>query len=659
MFIMKKVVLLCLILNAAASLLHAQDFSYDRKISWADKPVLHSVDKTYDSASAVALLDERIIEYIKVKDELLVYETDHVIIKIINDAGIEMYNKVYIPKYQSSQVKNIKARAILQNGKIIDISQDAIKEIEEDGRTYKLFAVDGLEKGCEVEYTWMEERSLSIFGSEVFQRMNVPVKEARFLLVTPSYLKFDAKGYNGFAISKDSVIGDDRLIAGKGTNMLQMEEEKYAFTDPYLQRVDYKLSYNLSKNENVRLYTWKDLAKQVYPFYTTRTSKEDKAIDGLIKKIPIPSSGDVASTVLAVEDYLKTNFNIDKELIADEATNIEYIIKNKATNNSGIIRMFAALFDKLNINYNLVYPGTRTSFTIDEDIEDWDRADDLLFYFPSTKKFISPVNEELRYPYIPFEYTYTKGLFLKGTVLGDFKTAIGTFGTIMPEDFDQHAINMEATIKFNKDLDTLYLNSKQILKGYGATSYRPIYSFLPKDKQDQANKEIIKAVAGSEDITNIKIENAPLNDYFDNKPLIIGADIKSTTLLERAGNRILFKLGEVIGPQAEMYQEKPRHLPIELPFAHSLNRTITVQLPEGYTVKNLNDINMNVVHKENDEITMGFISTYTLNNNILTVQVNEMYKKVYYPMEQFEDFKHVINASADFNKIVLVLQKSN
>jgi hypothetical protein len=283
----------------------------------------------------------------------------------------------------------------------------------------------------------------------------------------------------------------------------------------------------------------------------------------------------------------------------------------------------------------------------------------VLFYFPSTKKFIAPANEELRYPYIPYEFTYTKGLFLKGTVLGDFKTAIASFGTITAENFDQHAINMEASIKFNETLDTLILNSKQILRGYGAASYRPIYTFLPKDKQDEANKEIIKAVAGSEDISNIKIENAALDDYFDNKPLIIGADIKSTTLLERAGNKILFKLGEVIGPQAEMYQEKPRHLPVELPYAHVLNRTITVQLPEGYTVKNLNDININVVHKENDDITMGFVSSYMLNKNILTVQINETYKKVYYPLDQFEEFKRVINASADFNKVILVLQKTN
>jgi hypothetical protein len=655
---MKKSILLGLLSIAVISL-YAQDFSYELKQSWEEKPVLHSVNKTFDSASAVAILDERTIEYVKVKESLVIYETDHAIIKIIDDKGIEMYNKIYIPLYSPSGVKDIRARTILKNGKVIDLPAGNIKEIEEDGRKYKLFAMDGLEKGCEVEYTWLEEKPLALFGSKVFQRSNIPVQQAKFLLVTPDYLKFDAKGYNGFAISKDSVIGEQRIIAGTGSNMKQMEEEKYSFTDPYLQRVDYKLSYNISKSANIRLYTWKDWAKQVYPYYTERTSKEEKALDGFVKKIPVANTTDVASTVLAVEDYVKTNININEELIADEATNIEAIVKSKATNHNGIVRLFAGIFDKLNINYQLVYPGTRTGFTIDEELEDWDRADDVLIYFPATKKFISPTSVELRYPYIPFQYIYTKGLFLKGTVLGEFKTAIGVFGNITAENFDQHAINMEASIKFSDDLDTLLLNSKQILKGYGATTYRPIYTFLPKDKQDQANKEIIKAVAGSEDISNIKIENAALTDYFDNKPLIIGADIKSTTLLERAGNRVLFKLGEVIGQQAQMYQEKPRQLPAELPFPHVLERKIVIQLPDGYTVKNLNDINMNVVHKDNNEITMGFISTYSQINNIITVQIKETYSKVYYPLDQFEDFKRVINASADFNKITLVLQKTN
>ena len=37
---------------------------------------------------------------------------------------------------------------------------------------------------------------------------------------------------------------------------------------------------------------------------------------------------------------------------------------------------------------------------------------------------------------------------------------------------------------------------------------------------------------------------------------IVHADIKVNSLLEKAGNNYLFKVGEVIGGQVQMYQEK-------------------------------------------------------------------------------------------------------
>jgi hypothetical protein len=225
------------------------------------------------------------------------------------------------------------------------------------------------------------------------------------------------------------------------------------------------------------------------------------------------------------------------------------------------------------------------------------------------------------------------------------------------EPYEQHAQNAEADIRFDENLDTLLINSKQILKGYGATVYRPIYVFLPKDKQDEINKEIIKSVAGSTNISNIKIENTRLIDCADNKPLIIAADIKSTELLENAGNKILLKIGEVIGQQVQMYQEKSRQMPVELSYPHVLERKVTLHIPDGYNVKNLDDLNFNIAHKEGEETTMGFVSTYTQTGNTVNILITESYKRIRYPLEQFDDFKKVINAAADFNKVVLVLEK--
>lgn len=641
----------------AAAILSAQTFDYNFNNTWSEKPVLHEIKKPYDSASAAGILDERKIEYYNEKTGVVINDYSHFIVKLTNDNGIERFNKIYIPMYAGSTIEHIQARTILPNGKIVNLDTTKIKELTEDGQQYKLFAFEGLEPGCEVEYEYAIKRPLSLFGSEVFQRTTMPYLHAKFLLVTPAYLKFDAKGYNGFNVSKDSVINEKRIIAGYSSNLDEIDDIKYAQVEPYLQRVDYKLSYNIDKSASVRLYTWKEYAKKAYEYYTTRTSKEEKALEAYATKIKLPDNNDDAQKILAVEDYIKSNINIDKDAIGDDAGNIEWLIKNKTANVDGAAKLFCGIFDKLGINYQVVFPGTRTGYTIDPELENWNRINDILFFFPSTGKFISPGRPDLRYPYIPYEFTETNGLFLKGTLIGDYKTAIGSFRKISIEPFDQHVHNLEADIHFNADLDTAIIQLDQIFKGYGAVGYRPIYTFLTPDKQDEVNKEIIKSFIGTDNISNIKIENTALTDYFDNKPLIISALVKNPEMIERAGNKILFKIGTVIGPQEQMYQEKPRQLPVELPYPHILNRKIVLHIPDGYRVKNPDDININTEHKEGGETTMGFTSSYSENGNTITISINETYRKIKYPLSEFEDYKKVINASADFNKVVLVLEK--
>lgn len=650
-----------LVITAAFALLAApcfsQQFDYNLSAGWSASPALHQSNGKFDSSSAVGVLDDRRIEYVLDKKENYINYTIHKIVRINSDKGIEMFNKIYIPVYQNAEITGIKARTILRNGKVIDLPESKVKEIEEDGRTYKLFAMEGVEKGSEVEYTYTMKRPLSAFGTEVFQGANIPYEKTSFALVSPEHLKFDVKGYNGFTVSPDSVINEKRMVVGYSQNVEQLEDEKYAVTNQYLQRVQYKLSYNLASSDVTRMYTWKDYAKRVFTAYTTYNSKEEKALGKLAEQVDLSTARNDAEKILLIEDFVKTSFNIDRELIGEDAEALEKVVKTKNTNRDGAIRIFTWLFDYFAISYQLVFPSDRNEFPIEEDLENWNNLDDVVFYFPKTGKFIAPASTELRYPYIPPYLAGGKGLFLKSTVIGSFRTAMPAFNTVTMEPYEEHAINMEAKVKFDASLDTLLISSKQILKGYGAASYRPIYTFLPKDKQDEMNRTIIKAVANSTDITDIKVENPALKDYFNNKPLVIGGQIKSTELLEKAGNKILLKFGEIIGPQAEMYQEKPRKLPIELDYPHILERKLSLEIPAGYTVKNLGDLNFDISYKKGDVISMGFLSSYTQEGNIITVTVQEIYRDLQYPLSEFENFKKVINAAADFNKVVLVLEK--
>lgn len=627
-------------------------------VDWVSNPVVHKLKTEYTKESAVVLEDKRLHQYVKDEKKGLIMEVSgRKLIKVNDDKGVEMYNKIYIPLSQQSEMIEVKARTIQPNGKVVNLPADKIFEVEEEGRMYKKFALEGVEKGSEIEYYFKLRKNASFFGIEMFQSSVTPCQDAALTLINPEYLSFTVKGYNGFMVNKDTVINEQRIVTATAKDILAIADEKYGEKEPFSKNVQYKLSYNLSKDKTVRLFTWDELAKNVYNNYTDLTEKESKAVDGFLKQLKIDPAAGEEEKIVALEDFLKSTINADKEGIGEDAEKIERIVKTNVASNEGLNKLFIACMDKLKINWQIVFPSKRNELHLDESLENFRLIEEPLFYFPSTGNFLEPDNIGYRYPYIQPFWAATNGLFLKGTTIGTFKTALASFEEIPIQPYEKSAHNMEVIVKFNEALDSLEFHSKQILLGYGAVEMRPLYNFTPKDKLDDLNKAIIKSVAKSDNIKNIKVANTAMTDAFLNKPLTIEGDITSAELLEVAGNKLLVKIGDVIGPQEQMYQEKPRQLPITMPYPHALDRDITFIVPEGYRIKNLTELEMNITDKNAGKETMGFISTYTLKGNELKIKLHEFYTITDYPISMLENFKKVINASADFNKIVLILEK--
>ncbi|MCY7421142.1 MAG: DUF3857 domain-containing protein, partial [Chitinophagaceae bacterium] len=317
-------------LLAFTSASQSQVFDYSLTNTWHNEPQKHVMLPVFDSAAAVGILDERNIEYSVEGKDIAMYHSFHRIVKINTDAGIEMFNKVYIPLSPNALLSNVKARAVLKNGKVIIVPADKFKEITEDGRKYQLFAMEGLEKGAEVEYTYTLKKNTTFFGMEVFQSGSIPNQKMVFTLSVPQHLKFDAKGYNGFKISADSLIGDKRIIVGYAENVPEIEEEKYAVKNPYLKRVEYKLSYNLSGNPNVRIYTWKDFAKRAYTNYTTVAPKDVKPLNSFFAQLKMDNAAGEVNKITLIENFIKTSINVDKELIGEDVSTIEHAFKNRS-----------------------------------------------------------------------------------------------------------------------------------------------------------------------------------------------------------------------------------------------------------------------------------------------------------------------------------------
>ena len=106
-----------------------------------------------------------------------------------------------------------------------------------------------------------------------------------------------------------------------------------------------------------------------------------------------------------------------------------------------------------------------------------------------------------------------------------------------------------------------------------------------------------------------------------------------------------------------MYQETKRTLPVDMGYRKVYHREINFTIPEGYKIGNPDILNLNITASDENQIYAGFVSSYTIIENELMVIVDEYYHKVHFTVEEFEDYRAVINSAADFNKIVLYLEK--
>jgi hypothetical protein len=628
---------------------------------WNEAPTYHPIESKYANDPAYYIYNKKKVEYIDDnKNSVLEYFTQHVIIHLNDSHGIEYFNKIYIAVNDFTDVTEVRARTILPNGKVIELNKDNIKDLkDENGTLYKIFAMEGLEKDCEVEYYFTMINRTNYFGKSVIQG-KFPVVYSEFDLIAPSRLVFDTKMYECDSKKMiDTLSNGKTSISFKFSDIPGAEEEKYSSYNVSLARVEFKLSYNNAKEERERLFTWNELAKRLYGNYSSCTEKELKKVASLVSENGWDKVSGDSVKITTVENYIKKNIIFKKDLEAEQADNLEVIIKTKTAEGLGLMRLYGAIFNNLNIEYQFILSADRDDEVIDRNFENWDNCNYPMFYFPKEGTFIAPTKTAFRYPFIYPSWGNTNALYCKNITIGSMNSAIAEIKKVPLLDYQHSYINLDSKLRLNTNLDTLQIDMKMLYGGYAAAPYRDNFDFLTPEQTKEFLKEIAKRTIGSETIPLSELENATYENGNASKPFIIHLKVNSGDLLEKAGNKILVKIGLVIGPQTEMYQEKERRLPITVEFAHYEQRKIEFVLPKGYSIKNPGDLKMNQVFKDQGVQTMGFVSDYEIKDNILTVQIMEDYRNTYYPLSQYEDFKKIINASSDFNKVVLVLEKTN
>lgn len=635
----------------------AQDFSF-KNYKWDEKNAKVEIPEKYKDDKEVVLERTRKIEFVFEKNKTSQYYLIHEKRFINSDEAVERNNKIYIPFGSNESVVTIKARVILKNGKIIELKKGDIKEEtdEERGMKYQYFAINGLEKGAVIEKIFILEEAPEIKGNTIKMQDEYPIAKNTFELIYPSHLVFRTKSYNGLSepviVQKTPNEKMATLTVSETDTPALDDDEKYSNWNAGIKRFRYKLDENYASGAK-NLYNFKEFSTTFYErFHPEYNKKEQKAIDDFCKTIPKFSN--VLEQVWNIENKIKKTINYN--LYLDSQETLQGVIKSKQANQTDIMRLYIAVFQTMDIENNIVLTSDRYRLPFDSDFQSYENLDEILFYFPAAKKFMSPTQTEYRTPLIPDELAGTNGLFIKEKTFAGTKMGIGEIGFIdIPGTDITHDV-MEITIDFTKDIENPTVTDKLLFGGYSALNFQPIKDFASADQY----KTILKSIAENYTVETEYKTLTTENDGVDNigkSPFIMNISFEGKDLIRKAGDNYLFSVGQTIGKQMELYQENKRVLPVEINYPHYYTRKIRIILPEGATVKNLEKFNMKYGADVNGKTEASFVSKYEKKGNEILVENTEYYNILNYPLENFEAYRAVINAAADFNKIVIIVNK--
>jgi hypothetical protein len=652
---MKLIINFILILFITSNSL-AQTAPFYEGYNWETNPSYNIEESDKDM---VAIKDKIVTEFYFEDQNLTEYYLEHKILWLNSDDRIEEYNKIYLAFSNKTSLKVSKARVIKKTGEIIELDESKIlsAENEETGRKYNYFALEGLQKGSIVEYYYVIKRRPTYQGARVDIQNDYNKKAVEFDLYAPSNLLFTFKSFNlNSTVTKDETSTEKMHWQLAIKDVVGIDKEEQSPYRAALGYVMYKLHQNTANN--IIITSYNEVAQNLFAFYYPEYNEEEtKLINKFAKNIKLNNDDENEEKKARIIDlYIKENIYISDN-DSENLKNLSNVINTKTANETGIVKLYVALFKKFNITHEMVLTSNRTKLKFDREFEATNFLQEFLFYFPASKKYLSPSKFGTRFGFPPPYYMDNYGLFVTGYNINGKRKAFSEVKYIEGITASSSTDEMVINVYFNKEdfsQNTITLERK--LNGYYAMNIQPFMNLIPANRK---NEVIDETFAQNTDKNAKVLKRVLINEdpsLFGVKPFVVKFDISSEYFIEKAGNKYLFKLGDLIGPQMEMYQEKKRILPLEAEFNRSYYRTIKIHIPEGYKISNLDDITIKNSYTAKGKEVFIFDSYYTLDSNILTVTADEHYRESIVAPEIFEAYRTVINSAADFNKVTLILE---
>ena len=623
-------------------------FSQSYKIiDWDDKTVnLKSSDDDLQG-----IFSNHYIEYYKSKfsEDVYVYETHHMKTKI-NKITDESNNEILISKINVSEIIDVKSK-VINNDSIKTYGFNQMKEMintSTSTENYNYYKIPGINEQDIVEIIYTVKKDFNFNGNKIIEE-SYPILSSKFILIENDF-KSNIKIYNSFS---SSVI--DTLFDGKKSKLINFKnldatsDEQYS--TPIANKI--KVAYQCYENRDDISQTeyWNNLVQNVRELFFPISINPiaDELFNELkSKKISIPFNE--ISVANAIDEYVKDNFTISNDENS-KLNDIEYILKNKISNDFSIIQVYSNLLKAAKIDYEVAISCNRYFLKFDPELFDPNQLREFIIYLPNSEKYISPNRIEYRVSEAPDDLIGNYGVFIDSNL--DYY-----FSQITPSDESFSQIKKKIEVFIPKNLKKLKIKENRSFSGYWAIMNRNYVSFSENEETDFLVDYFTISGLNNKKVTNYAIDNFEISDNANNTPLTIKSTISTNDLVEQKNGLIYLNIGKVIGLQSNLFNADKRINEIEINFPNSYEYLIEVNIPKGYRIYDISELNKLKEYISVDgNISAKFNSSVSQSQDKLYINVNELYKELKYERSRYQEFREVINAAASFYESSIVLEK--
>jgi len=218
--------------------------------------------------------------------------------------------------------------------------------------------------------------------------------------------------------------------------------------------------------------------------------------------------------------------------------------------------------------------------------------------------------------------------------------------------------NKDSTIIFI-DVDPNLVDTKisieRHLWGYDAGEHQVIYQLYNDTKKKKVYDDLLNVFNDNSTYKMTSIENTDPEDAFY-RPLIIKGEVTTlhTPLIEKAGDRTIFRLGEIFGEYIDPkeVEKKKSHFT----FSHPIwsVTTVIINFPNEMEVGNPEAIH--AFDKLTERAGVHISSKFEAKGNTLTYTQRDIYKHHTYDLDAKDDMLKIFQFHNELSKINLIIE---